>query len=94
MKIEVEIDDRTAELLSRCWDRDELDQSVISESASYILKSYSSRPEVVSDRHKAAMALLRSQAMEQAVRCAEPGESDWLTLSRAEAILNAILGEG
>lgn len=39
-----------------------------------------------------AMAILKDQAMEQAVRCAAPGESDWTLASRAETILNFKLG--
>lgn len=45
-----------------------------------------------SEREKAALAILRAKAIEQAVSIAQPGESEWNTKQRADALLAHILG--
>lgn len=94
MKLEIEIDDRLLpQLVYAAYQapQGEAEAVTASRGAANIVARYAGMPEIVTEKHAAALAILRDKAMDRAVQCAKPGE-DIYTLSRnAEGLLEAVL---
>lgn len=94
MKIEIEIRDEVVRRLcnrKRVWfhdgsDEPMPDEETIANYATTCLEQYAHFPERLTDEHKAAMILVRSHAMEQAVRV---GKGD--IVREADSIMRRLL---
>lgn len=80
MKVTVEVEDGLVPAL--CYaaieaPSDEATELTAARGAGNILRRYVNCPEIVSEKHAAALAILRDKAMERAVQCAKPGEDSY-----------------
>jgi hypothetical protein len=94
VKLEVEIDEQLLPALCLAAYEAPTDEDralTAARGVENILRLYANMPEIVTEKHSAALAVLRDKAVERAVQCAKPGEDTYNLMRNAEALLDAVL---
>lgn len=94
MKVEIEISEELAHQLSYNMVNDSHDApEFVPARVQEILARYGHWPEILDQKHKVAIAILRDKAVERAVQVAKPGSGAWEIEALANALLDAVIGK-
>jgi len=87
----VQIPDDIARQLCQKFGQDMPNNDELANALFRLAVRYHRWPDVVGDKHHAALAILRDQAQQRAVQIAKPGEGAWNINRTTEDLLEGVL---